>query len=86
MGSTAGSYQGQDRFDCRKNLWKDMEDAVGPGARGSRLRDACPSVLSPCKSWGRVGCFISHELLQSDMSAFAPLRTGPGGWIPSSRL
>lgn len=28
MSSTAGAYSGQDRFDCRDNLWADMETAV----------------------------------------------------------
>ncbi|CAN0089102.1 unnamed protein product [Scytosiphon promiscuus] len=27
MSGTAGSYAGQDRFDCRDNLWADMETA-----------------------------------------------------------
>lgn len=30
MGEEAGSYAGQDRFECRDNLWKDMENAVSP--------------------------------------------------------
>lgn len=28
MGVKAGAYAGQDRFDCRSNLWADMESAV----------------------------------------------------------
>lgn len=28
MGVEAGVYAGQDRFDCRSNLWLDMESAV----------------------------------------------------------
>lgn len=28
MAPTAGAYSGQDRFDCRDNLWADMETAV----------------------------------------------------------
>lgn len=28
MGDEAGSYAGQDRFECRENLWEDMDSAV----------------------------------------------------------
>lgn len=28
MGPEAGDYAGQDRFECRSNLWDDMEKAV----------------------------------------------------------
>lgn len=31
MGDEAGPYAGQDRFECRENLWKDMDTAVSLG-------------------------------------------------------
>lgn len=36
MSSTAGAYAGQDRFDCRDNLWADMETAVSLGQKEAK--------------------------------------------------
>lgn len=51
MGIAAGVYRGQDRFDCRQNLWKDMEEAVSFAAAGARGNVTCTRSDVP---WTRV--------------------------------
>lgn len=56
MGVKAGAYVGQDRFDCRNNLWVDMESAV------SFL--AC-SVALPACSCNYLRRIVGSTLLKS---------------------
>lgn len=52
MAETAGAYAGQDRFDCRNNMWADMETAVRTHTRTHAHSYTSVHIASACMEPG----------------------------------